>query len=246
MAIDTVGNLDHLDTAIQKVEFKSTAVPADEEKVKQLVDEHGGTRLDRKIYFYDTPDLRLSKRHVFLRARENDGDDDDSTVKLRPITLPAVDPAWAGFEDIRVELDVVGEKHVPSAKLDGKPKKDKIDDVRDGGPVTSLFSDEQERLFALHAQGIALSDLAVLGPIKAHKWDLAGLDPFPHELSIEEWRCPHSGPHFYELSFKVGRDEAGAAHVDFVALLECLGIGSPAEQEAKTQKVLEFFAQRLD
>src|SRR4051794_3023298 len=246
MAIDTVGNLDHLDTAIQKVEFKTTAVPADDDKVKQLVDAHGGPRLDRKIYFYDTPDLELSKLHVFLRARENDGNDNDSTVKLRPITLPAVEPAWEGFEDTRVELDVVGEKHVPSAKLDGKPKKDKIDNVRDGGPVKSLFSDEQEGLIALLAQGIALSDLAVLGPIKAHKWDLAGLDPFTHELSIEEWRCPDGGPHFFELSFKVGRDEAGTAHADFVALLERLGIESPAEQDAKTQKVLEFFAQRLD
>ena len=39
----------------------------------------------RQVFFFDTPDLRLNKRGVVVRARRVQGRGDDSVVKLRPI-----------------------------------------------------------------------------------------------------------------------------------------------------------------
>ena len=73
------------------------------------------------MYFYDTPELALFARDLVLRARVTEGDDDDSTVKLRPLPLPGIPAPWGTTEGVRVELDVVGSRQVPSAKLDGEP-----------------------------------------------------------------------------------------------------------------------------
>ena len=55
-----------------------------------------------------------------LRARVTEGDDDDSTVKLRPVDLADDEASWRQIDKIRIELDVVGDKQVVSAKLDGE------------------------------------------------------------------------------------------------------------------------------
>jgi hypothetical protein len=80
----------------------------------------------RKVYFYDT-EVALFAKDLVLRARVTDGDDDDSTVKLRPLRLPGVPARWIAAEGVRIELDVVGQKQVPSAKLDGKPDRGEIE-----------------------------------------------------------------------------------------------------------------------
>ena len=63
------------------------------------------------------------------------------------------------------------------------------------------------------ANGTELNDLAVLGPVDARKWDLPP-SYFPHELTVEEWSLP-DGTRFFELSFKVERDEAATAKQEF-------------------------------
>ena len=42
----------------------------------------------RHVYFFDTPDLRLSRAGVVVRARRIQGRGNDSVVKLRPV-VPA-------------------------------------------------------------------------------------------------------------------------------------------------------------
>jgi len=71
-----------------------------------------------KVYFYDTPELALLAKDLVLRARVTDGDDDDSTVKLWPLPLPNVPARWSATDRVWIELDVVGDKQVPSAKLE--------------------------------------------------------------------------------------------------------------------------------
>ena len=39
----------------------------------------------RQVYFFDTPNLRLNKSGVVVRARRVQGKGDDSVVKLRPV-----------------------------------------------------------------------------------------------------------------------------------------------------------------
>ena len=239
-----MANLSKLDPAIQRVEFKLTVLPSKERRVQAVLRSARVDPARRRVYFYDTPKLDLSKQNLVLRSRVTDGDDDDSTVKLRPLSLPKIPASWKD-DGVRIELDVVGKKQVPSAKLDGKPERGRIERVGQGDlKLDKLFSKEQEAAVnGTLPNGTSLNDLAVLGPIDARKWDLPpGL--FPHELSVEEWSLP-DGTRFFELSFKVERDEAERAQEQFHALLDYLKIGRKGDPNPKTPRVLEFFAARL-
>jgi hypothetical protein len=248
MAIDTdAGDLGHLDPAIQKVEFKLTALAGEEDTVQALLQKEGGQPQRRKVYFYDTKDLALYDKNLVLRARVTQGDDDDSTVKLRPVDLADDEASWRQIDGIRIELDVVGDQQVPSAKLDGEPDRGEIEEVEaEQRPVGSLFSGKQEQLIADYApDGISLHELKVLGPVDARKWDLDNPAGFPHALSVEEWSLPDA-TRFIELSFKVSADEASDAQTAFRALLIGLEVDVAGDQTPKTPRVLKYFADRLD
>jgi hypothetical protein len=246
MATQTgAGGFSELDPAIQKLEFKVTVLPPEEPSVQAELRSTGVDPARRKVYFYDTPELALFAEDLVLRARVTDGDDDDSTVKLRPLPLPDIPARWRTTDGVRIELDVVGEKQVPSAKLDGEPDRGEIEQVAHGAATLSkLFSKPQEACIADGLpSGTSLNDLAVLGPVDARKWDLPP-ETFPHRLSVEEWSLP-DGTHFLELSFKVAPGEAVSAERAFHALLDRLNIGHNGDPEPKTPKVLRFFAARL-
>lgn len=239
------GSLGTLDPAIQKLEFKVTVLPDEEPKVQAELRRAGVSPARRKVYFYDTAKLALFAKGLVLRARVTDGDDDDSTVKLRPLPLPNIPALWVATDAVRIELDVVGKKQVPSAKLDGEPDRGEIEQVERGAlELSKLFSKAQEALVADGLpSGTSLNDLAVLGPVDARKWDLPP-ETFPHKLSVEEWSLP-DGTHFIELSFKVTPDEAQDAERAFHALLDRLVIGHDGDPDPKTPRVLKFFAGRL-
>ena len=247
MAIDTDGgDLGRLDPAIQKVEFKITVLSGEEAKVQALLQKEGRQPQRRKVYFYDTKDLALYGKDLVLRARVTQGDDDDSTVKLRPVDLADDEASWRQIDGIRIELDVVGDKQVPSAKLDGEPDRGEVEEVEaKQRPVGSLFSGKQEQLIADYApDAISLHELEVLGPVDARKWDLANPEGFPHRLSVEEWSLPNA-TRFIELSFKVSADQASDAHAAFRALLKGLDVDAAGDQTPKTPRVLKYFADRL-
>ena len=247
MAIDTDGgDLGRLDPAIQKVEFKITVLSGEEAKVQALLQKEGRQPQRRKVYFYDTKDLALYGKDLVLRARVTQGDDDDSTVKLRPVDLADDEASWRQIDGIRIELDVVGDKQVPSAKLDGEPDRGEVEAVEaKQRPVGSVFSGKQEQLIADYGpDGISLNKLEVLGPVDARKWDLDDPDGFPHTLSVEEWSLPDA-TRFIELSFKVSADEATDAQTAFRALLIGLEVDVAGDQTPKTPRVLKYFADRL-
>jgi hypothetical protein len=239
-------DLGHIDPAIQKVEFKLTVFATEESKVQALLRRERAEPLRRKVYFYDTKDLALYGKDLVLRARVTQGDDDDSTVKLRPVDLADNDAGWRQIDGVRIELDVVGDRQVPSAKLDGEPDRGEIEEVEaKQRPVASLFSGRQEQLIADYSpEGISLHELDVLGPVDARKWDLDNPEGFPHALSVEEWSLPDA-TRFIELSFKASADEANDAQTAFRALLTGLEIGVAGDPTPKTPRVLEFFADRL-
>jgi hypothetical protein len=239
------GSFSDLDPAIQKLEFKVTVLPAEERNVQAELRRTGVSPARRKVYFYDTPELALFAKNLVLRARVTDGDDDDSTVKLRPLALPNIPASWRAPEGVRIELDVVGARQVPSAKLDGEPDRGEIEQVEQGAlQLSKLFTKAQEALVAeALPSGTSLNDLAVLGPVDARKWDLPP-ETFAHKLSVEEWSLP-DGTHFVELSFKVTPDEAVAAERAFHALLDRLKIGHDGDPKPKTPRVLEILAERL-
>ena len=239
------GSFSDLDPAIQRLEFKLTVLPEEEPGIQHELRQTGVRPAPRKVYFYDTPQLALAGRDVYLRARVTDGDDDDSTVKLRPLPLPDVPARWRDNADVRIELDVVGDRRVASAKLDGKPDRGEIEQVERGArTVSRLFGKAQEAIIAdALPPGVSLDDLAVLGPVDARKWELPPA-AFPYDLAVEEWSLPDA-THFTELSFKVEPDGAADAHQAFHALLDRLGVDRAGDQDPKTPRVLRFFAERL-
>ena len=243
MASDTEAEpLAPLDPAIEKVEFKLTVLAGDESKVQAVLKKAGVSPQRRKVYFYDTKDLALDAEKLILRARVTQGDDDDSTVKLRPVDLAT----WRPVDGATIELDVVGSRRVLSAKLDGEPDPGEIEAVEAGTrSLGSLFSKKQERFIDEYApDGISLDDLKVLGPVDARKWELEKPHGFPHKLSVEEWALPDA-TRFIELSFKVSPAEAEDARTAFRALLAELDIDATGDQSQKTPRVLKFFADRL-
>jgi hypothetical protein len=227
--------------APSKVEFKLTVLPTDVWKLPGLL--AGAKPVQRKVYFYDTPELALDKNELVVRARVTNGDE-DSTVKLRPVPA-VVPPPWSEEKDVEIELDIVGTKETPSAKLDDKPNPGEIEEVeRRTRKLSKLFNKAQEALIAAALpDATELDDLKVLGPITALKWELEP-NGFPYELAVEEWTIT-DGPHFIELSFKVAPGDKRKAQQAFDALVDGHGIGRSHEQVSKTQIALEHFAKQL-
>jgi hypothetical protein len=241
-----IENLGDLAEDIGEVEFKHTLVAVDEGKVPVVF--RGALRQPqrRKVYFYDTRKLELyNESGLVLRARVTQGDDADSTVKVRPASLKG-DAPWREIGGVEVELDVSGKGPMCSAKLEDNPEQGEVEDVEvEQRPIGSLFSHRQEDLVKAYApEGVGFDDVKVLGPVDARKWVFDDLDDFPYKLCIEEWSLPDT-TRFIELSIRVKRKEASRAQATFHALLERIGVEDAQGQEQKTPRVLKFFADRL-
>jgi hypothetical protein len=238
-----VGSFSELDEKIEKVEFKVTVLEEDEPWVRGMLP--GDPSVSRTVYFYDTPELVLFKQKgLVLRARVTGGNE-QTTVKLRPVTLPLMSP-WTEPEKVEVEVDVVGaEEPTTSAKLDCKADAGEIAEVAQRTRTLSkLFKKEQETLIAPALEDVtSLDNLQVLGPINAGKWEFKP-DGFDYELAVEEWTV-EKGPHFVELSIKVDRDKADEAQPKWHALFDVPGISRKHEQVSKTREVMEYFADKL-
>jgi hypothetical protein len=154
-------------------------------------------------------------------------------VKLRPLPQSGVPASWKNA-DYRYEADVIGDKDIPSLKLD-RPKGEIDDDDVGGKDADKLFDQDQGKLVP-----IAWADLKPFGPIHAHLWELE-YDTISERISVEEWTVS-GGPHFIELSFKVEPGEKAAAKQAFHALLAGLGIDPKGDPDPKTTRVLEFCA----
>ena len=214
--------------------------------MQALLEQEAAPPQRRKVYFYDTKALALDANKLILRARVTQGDDDDSTVKLRPADLTDDDAGWRQIDGVRVELDVVGDKQVVSAKLDGEPDPGEIEEVETGKArwVRCSPRSRSGSSTTYAPDGISLDELEVLGPVDARKWDLEKPQGFPYKLSVEEWALPDA-TRFIELSFKVFRPRRNDAQTAFRALLNDLEIDTTGDQTPKTRRVLKFFADRL-
>ena len=146
MAIDTgSGDLGHLDHAIHKVELKVTLLAADEEKVQALLQKDGAGRSGARCTSTTRKALALYGEHLVPRARVTQGDNDHSTVKLRPVELADDQASWRRIDGIRIELDVVGGERVPSAKLDGNPDRVRSRESRRNGALSVRCSPASRR-----------------------------------------------------------------------------------------------------
>jgi hypothetical protein len=232
------------DPDIDAVEIKITVIAEQEAVVRETVREEDLEPVRRRVFFFDTEKLELFGGDVVLRARVTRDDDDDSTVKLRPVAPAKIGRRWKReTEGFAIELDIVGDEPTCSAKLEATQRRGEIDAVaEDKRAIKRLFSDDQEDLLREHKPDkVSWDDLMVLGPIQVEKWEWKP-SGFPHEVTIEEWVLPDKSD-FLELSIKVNPNEAIEAGEAFRALLVEHKLDPDGDSQAKTRWALEFFTQ---
>jgi hypothetical protein len=227
---------------IDAVEIKITVIAGQEELVRETVREGKREPVRRRVFFFDTNQLELLGGDVVLRARVTRDDDDDSTVKLRPVDPAKIGRRWKReTKGLKIELDIVGDEPTCSAKLEETQQRGEIDAVADQKrPIKKLFSDDQEDLIREYKPDkVSWDDLKVLGPIEVEKWEWTP-PGFPHEVTIEEWVLPDKSD-FLELSIKVNPNETIEAGDAFRVLLVEHELDPDGDSQTKTRWALDFF-----
>ena len=227
------------------VEIKVTIRPDQELQGIRELELNEDSAEVRVIYFYDTADLDLFNAGVVLRSRLVKGDDDDSTIKIRPVDPGKVSKVWLETAGFKLEADSTGERVVCSASLTVKQKRDKISEVaKHKRPIQKLFSNAQERFLSeYYPRPIDFAALMVMGPIRVLRWKTKHRK-FAHELTTEEWRLT-DGEDLLEVSIKVEPGQAATAHKAFENHLRELRLDPAGAQETKTRTALEYFARTL-
>jgi hypothetical protein len=199
----------------------------------------------RQAYFFDTPDLALSKAGVVVRARRIQGGDGDTVIKLRPIDPSMIDRELRRSDSFKIELDAMPGGYVCSASYKGACTAQEVLDVAAGtASISSLFSREQRAFFKKHAPAeIKLDSLSVLGPTFLLKARHQPKD-FDRRITVELWLYP-DGSRIFEISTKCTPKEAFQAAAEFKAHLVKCGIELTGAQSTKTKSALEFFSAEL-
>jgi hypothetical protein len=198
----------------------------------------------RQVFFFDTPDLTLNKAGVVARARRVQGKGDDSVVKLRPVVPDQLPAKLRTSPMVNVEVDAMPGGYVCSASFKGVVKDGGVREAIAGErPLRKLFSKEQRAFYEEHAPaGIALDDLAILGPIFVLKLKSTG--ERGRRMVSEMWLYP-DGSRILELSTKCAPAAAFQVAAEGRAFLVGQGIDLSGEQQTKTRKALDFFSKQL-
>jgi hypothetical protein len=199
----------------------------------------------RQVFFFDTPDLKLNKGGVVVRARRVQQKGDDTVVKLRPVVPNELPAELRSSPNFGVEVDAMPGGYVCSGSMKRALVKTDVRDVVAGKrPLRKLFSKEQRALYAAHApEGVELDDLSILGPIFVLKLKFAP-EGFDRKLVAELWLYPDNTM-ILELSMKCEPSEALQVAAETRAFLTQRGIDLTGEQQTKTKKALEFFSKQL-
>jgi hypothetical protein len=200
----------------------------------------------RQVFFFDTPDLRLNKVGVVVRARRVQGRGDDTVVKLRPIVPDELPPSVRKAKTMVVEVDAMPGGYVCSASFKGSlGPGTAVKQVAAGErAIRKLYSKEQRAFYATHApEGLGLDDLSVLGPINVMKLKFTPKG-FPRRLVAELWLYP-DGERILELSTKCAPGEGFQVAAETRSFLADRGVDLYGEQQTKTKTALDYFAQNL-
>jgi len=229
----------------EKIEIKAT-IP--QKQVRAALKRYNlTTRNDdeRYIYFFDTPKLELLKAGIIARARRVVGGEHDSTIKFRPVDAAKVAKRWRKFRDFKIEADASEKGVVKSASLTMPVAKGLIKRVVAGEKrIPALFTDEQEEFLKEMAGRVPdLTQLAVLGPLHAQRWDFE--DPAcPWPITAELWRRADRAT-LMEVSVKAPAIQGAAVMAGFMAFMAEVGAERDNNQQAKTHWALDHYAARL-
>jgi hypothetical protein len=224
------------------VEVKVTVIEDHEALVLSKFSLNRDNAERRRIFFYDTRDLEFFEKGVALRARDVDGDDCDSTVKIRPVEPERLADKWRKKSGFKVESDAVGPKVIRSASFTSTQKRKEIDEVAKGDrAIAKLFSGDQEEFLSEMAPfSVDFAKLVPLGPVAVLRWKFKN-DGLPYDLCAEEWRLP-DGCDVLEVSIKAKQSQAAAAQGALNGFLVEIGIAQATRQQTKTLTALKYFA----
>ncbi|HEX5828299.1 MAG TPA: hypothetical protein VFY23_12300, partial [Candidatus Limnocylindrales bacterium] len=245
---DQVGEVLRLLRGADSIELKAT-VPVDDHRAAiQGLPMDPVESQPRQVWFFDTPDLALSKAGVVVRARRRQGGAGDTVVKLRPVEPADLPASLRRQADFNVEVDVLPGGFVCSASLKGRAPGA---DVRAAGrgelPLKRLLSKTQREFYTAHAPaGLRLSDLVPLGPTFLLKatFDVTLSRRQVQSMVAEMWFYP-DGSRILELSTKCPPPDAFAIGAETRAYLTAQGVPLAAVQETKTRTALEYYARML-
>jgi hypothetical protein len=199
----------------------------------------------RQVYFFDTPDLKLNKAGLVVRARRVQQKGDDTVVKLRPVVPETLPSGLRRSPNFGVEVDAMPGGFVCSGSMKRALEKTNVRDVVAGKrPLRKLFSKEQRSLYEANAPaGVELDGLSILGPIFVLKLKFAPKG-YARKLVAELWLYPDNSM-ILELSTKCAPSEAFQVAAETRAFLTERGVDLTGEQQTKTKKALQFFSKRL-
>jgi hypothetical protein len=200
----------------------------------------------RLVCFFDTPDLRLNREGVIVRARRVQGREDDSVVKLRPVVPDELPSQLRAAPEMVVELDAMPGGYVCSASMKARLKgaSEVKKRLRGKHATRKLFTKPQRRFYEQHAPaGVELDDLDVLGPIFVLKLNSTPRD-FGRKLCTELWLYP-DGSRILELSTKCAPSEMFQVAAEARGFLGGAGIDLSGRQQTKTKTALEQFSKAL-
>jgi hypothetical protein len=242
MPTERLGELLGLLSQADSVELKLTVPEADQRPTIAALGIDPIEAQIRQVYFFDTPDLVLNEAGVVVRARRVQAKGEDTVVKLRPVVPSELPKRVRRSPGFVTEVDAVPGGFVCSGTMKGMLAPGRVSDALAGSrPLRKLFSKEQRAFFADHApNGLALDDLATLGPIFVLK---ARFRPpeLGRKVVAEVWLYPDDS-RVLELSTKCAPAEAFEVAAEARAYLHDRGVEIAAGQETKTKRALEFFA----
>ena len=195
----------------------------------------------RQVAFFDTPDLTLNKSGIVVRARRVQGKPGDSIIKLRPIVPDEVAAKVRKSPSFGIEVDAMPGGFVCSGTMKAERDPAKVKEAFAGQrPISKLFTKEQRQFFSDNApEGIALDDLAVLGPINLMKLKFTP-GALNRRLVAELWLYPDGG-RILELSTKCAPGEAFDVAAEVRSFLTEQGArprGGAADQDQDGARVL--------
>lgn len=227
------------------IEIKATIPDAQIEKSLTRFNLSLGNDEERYIYFFDTPTLDLLKAGIIARARQIIGEDNDSTVKSRPVVPEEVSDNWRKYHGFKIEADASEKGVVKSASFTMPVEVGLIKAVIEGEKsIAKLFTKEQEDFLAeMVNYPINYSTLVILGPLKSHQWKFEDI-ACPWEITAELWQR-EDGARLMELSIKTPTVQAAVAIGGFMAFLAEVGVEHDKEQQTKTHWSLDYYASKI-
>ena len=199
----------------------------------------------RQVFFFDTPELALDQAGVVVRARRVPGATPTRSIKLRPVVPSELPAAVRRSPNFVVEVDAMPGGYVCSGSMKGTVASAAVTEaVARTRPLRKLYSKEQRQFFSDHAPaGIALDDLAVLGPIFVLKLKVKPAD-LAQVLVVELWLYP-DGTRVAELSTKCPPGQGIDVAMKVRGFLEGKNLDLSGDQQTKTRTALEFFSAEL-